>query len=436
MRTRDTYLAVVLASVGSAACTAILGSFEVSTAPPVVPDAGGQDSATENDAGSDAPSTSSFLSNVTAITAGARHTCALLGGDKRVYCWGELGPTSGPVPTPKVVVGLPTAKAVEAGPFHTCALSETGKAYCWGANDCGKLGRGAFVPPFSATPEPISAPAASQELVPASLTLGADHTCAVDPGGAIYCWGCNTKAQLGQDPVATMQSAVPLLSVSGDKQSQTAGAGVTHNCAIFNNLAGVRGVGCWGTEDVGQLGDTLPETSMSQVVVTANIVGAGANGVTAIASGAAHTCALDSDKALFCWGANAFGQAGVSPTVSVHPAAPVRAYGGVDRVAAGGATTCVVRDTTEVHCNGANEAGQLGRGSADSDPHPAPAAVRAVGGTGPLIGTAVAVGRSHACAILTDRTVACWGLNEHGELGEGVTSAPRTVPVRVVKPAE
>ena len=49
----------------------------------------------------------------------------------------------------------------------------------------------------------------------------------------------------------------------------------------------------------------------------------------------------------------------------------------------------------------------------------------------PTQASSIVVGRSHACALLEDDSVWCWGSNVHGQLGDG-TQVDSVVPVRVV----
>ena len=89
------------------------------------------------------------LDNVTAISGGFNHTCALL-SDKTAKCWGyadygQLGNNDNSTlgyATPQSVQNLTNITQIDAGSYHTCALVQNGDVYCWGHNSTGGLGTG------------------------------------------------------------------------------------------------------------------------------------------------------------------------------------------------------------------------------------------------------------------------------------------------------
>jgi alpha-tubulin suppressor-like RCC1 family protein len=134
---------------------------------------------------------------VSGLAAGHNHTCALdaAGG---VLCWGSnssgqlgsAGPPSGHGWPTRAAVPV-TLVSLAAGGEHTCGLTAAGAAYCWGSNSKGQLGNGS-VGGTSTVAVPVSG-----GLTFVSLSAGGAHTCGVTPDGAIYCWGSNSSGQLG-----------------------------------------------------------------------------------------------------------------------------------------------------------------------------------------------------------------------------------------------
>jgi alpha-tubulin suppressor-like RCC1 family protein len=205
---------------------------------------------------------------VAGIAAGADHTCAVtITG--RVKCWGSnavgqlgIGSTGGSSPTPVDVSGL-TAEivTVSAGFHHSCALSSTGAAWCWGEDSHGQLGDGktcGFYPYFSCTsPAPVVDLPDGVSL----MTGGVLHSCGLTNTGSVKCWGEGARGQVGYG--GTYGSYVPI-GVSG-LSSEMAGvaAGGFHSCAVTR--AGV--VKCWGANSSGQLGDGTSTDRLTPVTV-------------------------------------------------------------------------------------------------------------------------------------------------------------------------
>jgi hypothetical protein len=148
-------------------------------------------------------------------------------------------------------------------------------------------------------------------------------------------------------------------------------------------------------------------------------------GVTAIAAGGDHTCALTSAGGIMCWGGNYNGQLG-DGTTTEH-LTPVNVSGlasGILAIAAGGNHTCALTSARGVKCWGYNGAGQLGDGTTADRLTPVDVAGQTSGAV------AIAVGGAHTCALTSAWSANCWGFNHLGQLGNGIPTF-RTTPVDV-----
>lgn len=110
-----------------------------------------------------------------------------------------------------------------------------------------------------------------------------------------------------------------------------------------------------------------------------------------------------------------------------NPAPAVTDVGGTVLVVAAGTNhTCAVLDDGGVKCWGLNELGQLGLGDTENrgdDPGEMGDALPFVDLGADERATAVSLGNSFSCALLESNAVKCWGFNEDGELGQGDVEA-------------
>ncbi|MBK6337738.1 MAG: fibronectin type III domain-containing protein [Betaproteobacteria bacterium] len=296
------------------------------------------------------PAKVSSLSGVTAIDGGSRHSCAVKGAGE-VWCWGlndsgQLGDGDPSIERhlePVPVSGLASdATAVALGGLHTCALANVGATYCWGNNASGQLGN--FTQTSSAVPVRVTV-LGSNVL---SIAAGADHSCAVGASGTVGCWGSNAFGQLGTGDKVDRRSPPP----GGIGTGVAVVAGDAHSCSLTSD----GGVKCWGDNSSGQLGDD----STTERLVPVDVVGL-ATGVTAIAAGGSHTCALLSSGGVKCWGRNADAQLGDNSTIQrLTPVDVVGLDSGVTAIAAGLNHSCALTALGEARCWGNNANGQLG----------------------------------------------------------------------------
>lgn len=262
------------------------------------------------------------------------------------------------------------------------------------------------------TPENVQANPPLLNIV--QVVAGGRHTCALTSGGGVKCWGDNESSQAG-DGTSFPFRYTPV-DVVGLASGVTAlAAGMYHTCALTN--AG--GVKCWGTNYFGQLGDGTTADRKTPV----NVQGL-SSGVIGLAAGGVHTCALMSSGGVKCWGANYAGQIGDGTTTDRYTPVEVSGLSGVMAVTGGWGHTCALTNGGGLKCWGGNGGGQLGDGTTTDRLAPVD-----VTGLGSGV-TAVDAGGAHTCAVKSSGKVNCWGAGISGQLGDG-THQQRTTPVEV-----
>jgi len=246
----------------------------------------------------------------------------------------------------------------------------------------------------------------------ATLTANGTHVCAI-VGGVVYGWGADGNGQVG--PYAdcgALQCAEPAaVTFDGGAAPVQVAAGVSHSCALFGDQSAL----CWGDNGSGELG----------VGPTPLLGGFGrvmGGPYVQISAGNAVTCALGADGGVFCWGDNSAGSLGAGNLdASVQVSAPVVNLSGAVEIALGVQLACARLEDGGVDCWGTNatpsgdfpcEAGAI------CTPAPLPVSLGDAGRA-----TRLSVGGNHACAVMEDTTVRCWGYNASGQLGDGTTTS-------------
>ncbi len=312
------------------------------------------------------------------------------------------------------VAAAPSTKVaarISLGVNHTCAVTAAGAVKCWGMNEFGELGDGTSTDRL----RPTDVSAMSGGAI--AVSAGGSHTCALTTTGGVKCWGKNQQGQLGD---GTLVNRLTPVDVSGLSSGVTAiSAGVDHTCA----LTSAAGIKCWGSNYWGQLGDGT-STNRPTPVDVSGLIG----GVSAMASGYAHTCALTTAGGVKCWGMNQSGQLGDRTIANrLTPVNVSSLSGGVMALVTGYNHSCALTTTGGVKCWGANYAGQLG------DPtlgyNLVPGDVSSLSGGASAIAPGVG---DHNCVLTTAGGIKCWGANGDGEVGSGTASLNQPTPIAVV----
>lgn len=162
------------------------------------------------------------------ISAGASHTCGVRNNGQG-YCWGNntvnyfLGNGAlGDKDQPYAIGGALTLTKISAGTSHTCGITNTNEAYCWGSGANGRLGNGATS--TQSTPVAVSGGIEFSEI-----SAGNNITCGLSTTGTAYCWGDGTGGGLGSG--TTSSASAPVL-VASNLEWLTINAGLDMACGI------------------------------------------------------------------------------------------------------------------------------------------------------------------------------------------------------------
>lgn len=354
-------------------------------------------------------------SNVSAVTGGAYHTCALTGAGG-VKCWGnndkgQLGDSSTTdSATPVDVVELAQGMvAITAGGAHTCALTDAGGVKCWGDNWAGQLGSGTT----TRSSVPVDVVGLAGNAI--AIESGEWHTCVLIDTGNVKCWGNNYSGQLGDGTTTSSSTPVDVIGLASLVKSIAAGG--LHNCAVLHT----GDVKCWGYSWANRSSNGM----MGNALIPVNMVGL-ADGIVAITVGDDHTCGLTNRGGVRCWGSNYDGQLG-DGTRTYGSATPVNVIGlagGVSAISAGGRHNCAQMMTGAIRCWGHNYSGQLGNGTTNRSSMP----MDTFGLESDV--AAISAGYGHSCELTNAGAVKCWGDNMYRQLGSD-TPVMRYVPQEV-----
>lgn len=304
----------------------------------------------------------------------------------------------------------------------------------WGANATGLSGSGNVSIPTLTTPTAVDAGGVLAGKTLRSLHPGLTHVVALGFADTHYSWGGNSSGELG-DGTTTLRPSPVTISLTGalaGKSVVALAAGSFHTLALCSDGT----LAAWGSNGTGQLGNGTNKSSLIPVAVDRTGVLAGKS-VISIAAGTSHSLALCQDGTLAAWGNNISGQLGaggaISTSFSMVPV-PVDASGVLAgkrplSIVAGNDFSMALCDDSNIAGWGSNGSGQLGNNSNDTTSY-VPVLVDRSGVLAGKSVTRLAAGSSHAIALLADGSLATWGSNNSGVLGDGTTT-DRRVPVLV-----
>ena len=256
----------------------------------------------------------------------------------------------------------------------------------------------------SARPSNVTGVTAAAQIAVGMTMVGARLT-----DGTIRLWTGYGDSSGGPDAPGP---GTPFAGIAGAEDLALGGA---HGCVRLSG--GV--VKCWGDNGAGQLGNGTTTSSFAPALVTAS--GVTAAGRLSLGAGTSFAIVVGGAKG---WGSNDVGQLGFGS--AGNKLTPTSVFADATQIAASSTLTCARTSTSKALCSGLNDKGQLGIGAVSGSPYYTPVSVIGLDG----LVASVTTGFVHACALLADKTVRCWGENASGQLGNGSTT-PSASPVVV-----
>lgn len=266
-----------------------------------------------------------------------------------------------------------------------------------------------------------------------TLSTGGDATCGLLPLNRVYCFGTAPLIGIARDtscfndvgPVSPC-TLVPL-RIAGNLQLAAVTVGDSVACGIdLQNHAY-----CWGDQKYGEIGNGISQSGTSTLPVA--VAGPQTQSITftQISAGQAHVCGIDPNGYAFCWGKDSTYQlGGADGGHGINSSTPIPVWLANSSVhftaiSAGGGHTCALSTDGTAYCWGLNTDGQLGRGTAgDSSDVPT-----AVSGSHQFV--QISVGKRHSCGLTAGQQIFCWGANDSGQVAQNLGQTRVTTPALV-----
>jgi alpha-tubulin suppressor-like RCC1 family protein len=322
--------------------------------------------------------------------------------------------------TPVSVAGnVKTFCQISAGKGSaTLAIDKNGRAWGWGYNDAGQIGNTTV---FSVR-TPVSVEGAVKTFC--KISVGAQHTAAIDKNGRAWAWGVNSQGSLGDG--TTTARATPV-SVAGAVKTFCEISAGGQNATYHFTLAIDKNGAAWGWGSI--FGAFLGDGSASRRTTPMSVRG-NTRTFCKIFAAATHTISIDRTGRLWAWGNNDYSQLGDTTTTS--RATPISVRGAVKtfcQIATGDFRTLAIDRTGRVWGWGNGYAGAIGAGNTFNYNTPV-----SIAGTVKTF-CQISSGQYNSLAIDKNGRAWSWGDNGFGQLGDN-SITQRCTPVSVAGAAK
>jgi alpha-tubulin suppressor-like RCC1 family protein len=342
------------------------------------------------------------------------HLCGLLANGTG-FCWGDntngkLGDgTTTQRETPTLISGGYNFSNLYCGRYNTCGLLQNGSALCWGGNSYGQLGLGGTNTTQMITPTYVSG-----GNIFNSLSTGDSEQCGLLHNGSALCWGRNDHGQIGNGSVDVL-ATIPSF-VSGNHNFSFISLGNEKVCGILQNKSAL----CWGNQASGGSLECLGGLGTNDCLEY--------NVPTPVYGGFSFSyfepnywgyCGILENGSSVCWGGNYYGEIGdntIGPKIK-----PTFTQGNYNfsKISSGKENSFGILTNGDLISWGNTRYKVLGKGDI-SDSFLLPILFNH-GNISESSYSSVYLGYGFACGLLSNKSVACWGDNTYGQLGDNTT---------------
>ena len=300
----------------------------------------------------------------------------------------------------------------------SCAVLDNGSLMCWGSDGEGQLGDGGQMVNQVRPNTFVVLPEGRHVL---EIHAARTHACGLLDDGSVWCWGYGSNGELGDGTTNTYSAPTNAVVLPAGRTAVSIGLGGFHACAILDDASMV----CWGLDNNGQLGNGDADNDLRPTPV--GVVFPEGREPAQVDGGEAHTCALMKDGGVMCWGRDHVGQLGDNGTnANQHePGSNAVLPDGrrATSISIGGHVSCAVLDDGSLACWGENNLGQLGDNTTTRRGVPTLAHL-------PDNMTVIDVGVNYhsTCVVYHNGSMGCWGHDNYGRLANGPNEGNTLLP--------
>ena len=393
--------------------------------------------------------------NFIQVELGYAHSIAIT-SERRVFTWGNnsFGQLGDGTTTDRLIpteitsnFNLNTGEIITSvllGKYHSSAITSEGRVFAWGRNLSGRLGDGTTTDRSTPTEITSNFNLNIGETI-TSMSLGQYHSSAITSEGRVFTWGQNYYGQLGDGTTTNRLIPTEITSNFNLNAGETItgmSLGYFHSSAITSDGR----VFIWGQNyygELGQLGDGTTTNRSTPTEITSNFNLNAGETIISISLGAKHSSAITSERRVFTWGNNSFGQLGDETSYMYRSVLPTEITSNfylnieetITSVLLGHYHSSAITSEGRIFTWGYNDNSQLGDGTKTDKNTPMEIGVNYISSLQiylPISETiaSMSVGEYHSSAITSEGRIFTWGLNDKGQLGNG-TISDKSAPIEI-----